>query len=594
METMVEMKVVGLILALAFPLLGALFSALGVARRALLAGPLWGAPAIASLFVVGAKEGQVPTLLLDARSGLDATSMAFLAVSAIVWSMAALYAGATMAPEGNLRRFGVFFFGAMAGNFLLIGALDMISFMSGFALMSYAAYGLVAHAMSVSAWRAGRVYLVLTVAAELALWAGAVLAWSMADTWELAEIRQALATSEGVAPLATALIFGAFGVKAGLVPLHVWLPLAHPAAPTAASAVLSAAMIKAGVLGWLRFLPLGLIELPTLGAIAVGLGALSTFGAVIIGLMQTKPKTILAYSSISQMGYVALLVGIAARWPSTYPTALLAIVVFVVHHGLAKGALFLSVDAAPRQATSSSRARTIVSAALVLLPAVALCGAPLTSGALAKYALKSVSHLDEVRLPTALLDAWLVAGALATGVLMARFLIVMWRARNKADSRSLSAVGFAAWVCLATGSIWALALVPPALPAAWIGGIQTLTSVWSALWPLLIVAALAWVMLGISNTFVHRGVGRVAPGDLLTPTVALGLYGLRWLNRLSALLERYWTRGLARLGDRLNAIELRVKSTPGARYELLARWLSGEWLALALALMLAAAIWLNA
>lgn len=593
MADMESIAVVGLVVSLALPLLGALLSALGRPRLALMVGPLWAAPALASLGVVGEHSGRLPTMLMEARFGLDATSMAFLAVCAVVWAMASVYAAATMRDEGGLRRFGVFFFGAMAGNFVLIGAMDMISFMSGFALMSYAAYGLVAHAMSVSAWRAGRVYLTLTVAAELALWAGAVLAWSMADTWELAEIRHALATTEGVAPLAIALIFGAFGVKAGLVPLHIWLPLAHPAAPTAASAVLSAAMIKAGVLGWLRFLPFGEIELPALGISAVTLGALGTFGAVVVGLMQRKPKTILAYSSVSQMGYVALLIGIAARWPSTYPTALLAIVVFVVHHGLAKGALFLSVDAAPRLACSGSTRRTFISSVMVLLPAVALCGAPLTSGALAKYALKSVSHLEQVRLPTALLDVWLVAGALATGVLMARFLIVVWRARAARDTETLPGAGLIAWAVLATGSLWALAILPLAIPSKWFGSIQTLTAVWSALWPLVVVAALAWIVMGTSGTILHRGVGRVAPGDLLGPAVALSLVLLRGANRVSAFLERHWTRGLARLSDRADRIALRIKAAPGARYQLWARWLSGEWLALALALIFAAAIWLN-
>src|SRR5690554_5458562 len=236
-ETMGELNIYALVAALAFPLVGALMAVFGKGVRALRLGPLWGVPALGSIAWAGTSDARLETFLLDARFGLDATSIVFLVACVIVWTAAATYAGYTMGKGVHMRRFAIFFFGAMAGNFLLIGALDMISFMSGFALMSYAAYGLVAHTMTVSAWRAGRVYLTLTVAAELVLWAGAVLAWSLADTWELTEIRQALATTEGVAPLASALIFAAFAVKAGLVPLHVWLPLAHPAAPTAASAV---------------------------------------------------------------------------------------------------------------------------------------------------------------------------------------------------------------------------------------------------------------------------------------------------------------------------------------------------------------------
>ncbi|RAL25289.1 NADH/ubiquinone/plastoquinone (complex I) [Lujinxingia litoralis] len=586
-----EVQTWGLVAALAWPLVGAIWALVGHAGRSMRLGLVWVLPALLCAILMPEANERLAWLMLDARFGLDSTTRVFLALSAVVWGCATTYAGYTMPASLTLRRFAVCMMASMAGNFLLIGALDMLSFMAGFALMSYAGYGLIAHFMTVSAWRAGRVYMALTVGAELALWAGAVLAWSLANSWELEVVRQALVADTVAARVACGLIFAAFGVKAGLVPLHIWLPLAHPAAPTAASAVLSAAMIKAGVLGWLRFLPLGLVELPSIGLAAVVLGAAGTFGAVAVGLVQRKVKTILAYSSVSQMGYVALMVGLAARWPQVFPQVRLAILIFVVHHGLAKGALFLSVDATKRYLPKTRTGARVALAILVLLPAIAISGGPLTSGALAKYALKTVAHHEHVGLPEVLLDVWLVAGALATGALMARFLVVLARKLPETSLKPAPVPALIAWALLASGSIWAIGLAPLGVPSKWRGGFVEISSVWSALWPLVLVAALAWVLWARPVEVLRRAIGRVAPGDLLELLVWSAERMLRRAARWGALGRRHLERGLLSLRDRFDALALRAKSLPRSQRQTLSRWSSGEWLTLVVALVLALAIW---
>jgi L-aminopeptidase/D-esterase-like protein len=132
---------------------------------------------------------------------------------------------------------------------------------------------------------------------------------------------QSLAISDAVAALPDSpmrdvtilLLLLGFGLKAGLVPLHVWLPLAHPAAPMPASAVLSGAIIKAGIIGLVRFLPFE-AGAPGWGIALGALGLFGAFYAVAFGVLQRNPKTILAYSSVSQMGVVmaALGFGLAA------------------------------------------------------------------------------------------------------------------------------------------------------------------------------------------------------------------------------------------------------------------------------------------
>jgi formate hydrogenlyase subunit 3/multisubunit Na+/H+ antiporter MnhD subunit len=104
--------------------------------------------------------------------------------------------------------------------------------------------------------RRGRVYITLAVAGETLLLAGLLIGAQAADSLQIAAVRAAL----GQAPLgglAVALLVAGFGIKAGMVPLHVWLPLAHPVAPVPGSAVLSGAIVKAGLIGMLLFFPLG-------------------------------------------------------------------------------------------------------------------------------------------------------------------------------------------------------------------------------------------------------------------------------------------------------------------------------------------------
>src|SRR6516165_3498668 len=92
---------------------------------------------------------------------------------------------------------------------------------------------------------------------------------------------------------ALALLILGFGLKVGLVPLHVWMPLAYTAAPIPAAAVLSGAAVKAGVIGFIRFLPLGVI-MPEWGEALAASGMFSAFYGVLVGITQENPKTILA------------------------------------------------------------------------------------------------------------------------------------------------------------------------------------------------------------------------------------------------------------------------------------------------------------
>jgi hydrogenase-4 component B len=259
-------------------------------------------------------EVDLPGVLVGVRLGLDATGRLFLFFTALVWLLAGWFAHGWLREDAGKHRFWAFFLATQAGNLGVCLALDAVSFYGFFALMSFAAYGLVVHQGSDDALRAGRVYLAMAVLGETLLVAGLLLAAGSAGTHHFADLAAAPMSNA-----AAALLIAGFGVKLGLPLLHMWLPLAHPVAPVPASAVLSGVMLKAGLLGWLRCLPLGTHALPEAGMTLMLAGLIAMFLGVAAGLMQRNLKVLLAYSSVSQVGYLSLGVGAGLLSPTAWP-----------------------------------------------------------------------------------------------------------------------------------------------------------------------------------------------------------------------------------------------------------------------------------
>lgn len=491
----------------------------------------------------------LPGVLLGTTLGLDATGRLFLLFTALVWLLAGWFARGWLRDDAAKHRFWAFFLAAQAGNIGVCLALDAASFYLLFALMSFAAYGLVVHSGSAEALRAGRVYLAMAVLGEALLVAGMLLAVGAADSHRLVDL--------AAAPLsgpAAALLIGGFGIKVGVPLLHMWLPLAHPVAPVPASAVLSGVMLKAGLLGWLRFLPLGAHALPEAGALLMVAGLAAMFLGVAAGLAQSNPKVLLAYSSVSQMGFMSLGVGAGLAAPALWPPLLLpAVGRYALHHALAKSALFLGAGLIRLHGASSARLSVLA------LPALALAGAPLSSGMLAKTQLKiALANLDAPW--PALLPGLLSLAALGTALLMARLLWLIWKkyAAKLPPNDSVPATTrlSAPWLLLVLASAGlAWAMTPPHLPA------QTLNpgALLTAAWPPLAAAALGAIALRL-----RWRAPALPPGDVLVPLLG----GLAYLRRRAPTLPK-WRIALpagSRAAARSRQLEakLRAWGTAGA------------------------------
>ena len=479
-------------------------------RRAAVFLAPWGAlPAlVVSLWPTPGITLELPWLLIGSRLGLDETARVFLFFTALLWLAASVYTMGYFRCRSSRRRFFTWFLFAMAGNLGLILAQDMVIFYTFFALMSLASYGLVVHEHTLEALRAGRVYIVLAVVGEVLLFAAFALAAVAAGGIEFEAVRPAVAGSQMRDWIVGLMLLG-FGIKAGVIGLHVWLPLAHPVAPTPASAVLSGAMIAAGLLGWLRVLPLGETALPGWGGAMIAAGAMAFFYAVLVGLLQSNPKTVLAYCSVSKMGIMTIGVGLGLVAPDNWPFISSAVLVFALHHGLAKGALFLGVGMAATQPVSK-RQRNLLIVGL-LLPALSLAGAPLTSGMIAKNLMK-VQAMSAESPWGDWLQILLPWGSLATSMLMARFLYLVWPRHERASgAQATPKAMWLSWLVL----VLAVTLSPWFAPLADEQDHWTMMTMISAFWPVAFGGGLAVCVWLIDRYQWFSWSFKIPSGDLL-------------------------------------------------------------------------------
>lgn len=489
-----------LILAVLLPVaLGLLLLLWDGARRF---APWAALPALGAAMLPSAGALHLSWLLLGSEWGIDGTGRLFLLFTALLWLGGGWYARGYVS-EGR-RRFFVFFLLAMGGNMGLIVAQDTVGFYLFFAMMSFASYGLVVHERSPDAMRAGRVYILLVVAGEVLLFAALAIAAYTGGAIGF-EAAQAAVAHSSHRDLLLFLQVSGLGIKVGLIGLHVWLPLAHPVAPTPASAVLSGAMVNAGLLGWLRLLPLGDIALPGWGGALMALGALTAFYGVAAGLTQRDPKVVLAYSSISQMGVMTIGIGAGLAAPEAWPALLVAVTLYALHHGLAKGALFLGVGLA-KGAVGPGRHWIGIG---LLLPAMALAGAPLTGGMLAKDMLKAALPMAPPWPGIAALLPW---SALATALLMSRFLYLVWPRGAEEKAATTGRVSMlAGWLPVLTAAgVLPWLLLPPGSTTL------VLSRLLDALWPIAAAAAIA--------VAARRSAARLPllpPGDILLPAELL-------------------------------------------------------------------------
>ncbi|NLJ81333.1 MAG: monovalent cation/H+ antiporter subunit D family protein, partial [Firmicutes bacterium] len=269
---------------------------------------------------------------------IDWLSVILVTIASAIWLLVTVYSFDYMRPSTHVNRYHAFTmitFGSTLGT--LLGG-DLVTLFLFFELMSFASYVLVIHEGDPQAMKAGFLYLIMTIGGGLAFLFGVLAVYQITGAVAFTEAGFLAVNS----PLALGAFLGfliGFGIKAGMFPLHVWLPEAHPVAPSPSSALLSGVMLKIGAFGLLRvifnvFKFRFLEEVGWINFLLVGAVLTILLGSV-FAILQKNLKRRLAYSSVAQMGYILLGMALLSE------QALVGDVFHIFTHAIMKSCLFL-------------------------------------------------------------------------------------------------------------------------------------------------------------------------------------------------------------------------------------------------------------
>lgn len=284
---------------------------------------------------------------MDIFFRVDAVSRLFAAVVTVVWVLAGFYAFEYMKHEKEEKRYFGFYVLVFGVLYALVFAGNMVTYYLFYEMMTLLSMPLVLHSKSKEAIMGGLKYLFYSLFGAYMVLFGIYFLNKYALTLNFtaggALDMQAVAGNEGILLVAAFAMIVGFGVKAGMFPLHAWLPTAHPVAPAPASAVMSGIIVKMGVLGMLRvvFFLFGadFIRGTWVQTIWLVLSLITVFMGSMLAYREKVTKKRLAYSTVSQISYI--LFGMALLVPEGLTGSLL----HVIFHAVIKSTLFMCAGA---------------------------------------------------------------------------------------------------------------------------------------------------------------------------------------------------------------------------------------------------------
>jgi hydrogenase-4 component B len=283
---------------------------------------------------------------LGAHFRIDALAAVFLAVIDLGAAAASLFALGYGRHEKAPLRVLPFYPAFLAGMNLVVLADDAFTFLSAWEFMSLTSWALVmAHHRERDNAYAGYVYLVMASFGTLALLLAFGVLAGPEGGYAFDAIRAAH-RSQALAALVLVLVLAGAGSKAGVVPLHVWLPLAHPAAPSHVSALMSGVMTKVAVYGFVRIV-FDLLGPPDWwwSMVVLAIGGITAVMGVLYALMQHDLKRLLAYHTVENIGIIFIGLGLSLAFKAhamafAAALALTAALLHVFNHSVFKSLLF--------------------------------------------------------------------------------------------------------------------------------------------------------------------------------------------------------------------------------------------------------------
>lgn len=326
--------------------------------------------------------------------GADGFRSLYGLVSAFLFFMAGLFTPWYLSHSHARRRYDCAMLLTLSGVMGVFLSEDLYTLFLFFELMSFSSYLLVLHEETPAAMQAAKTYLAVSVAGGLLLLLGIVLLQGAAGTISLSALTEAVRQLPGGAPslypAGLCMLLG-FGAKAGMFPVHFWLAGAHGASPAPASALLSGILTKTGIFGILVLATRIFCETFSFGVLLVILGAIGMLLGALRALFSVDLKRTLAFSSVSQIGFILLGVGLQVTLGHHNALAVRGTVLHMLNHSLIKLVLFLSAGVVLHNTRSLhlseiqgfGRGKGIFTFAF-LMGALGISGVPLWNGYISK------------------------------------------------------------------------------------------------------------------------------------------------------------------------------------------------------------------
>ena len=307
--------------------------------------------AVALSAVVGVARGAEYQLTIPGFCGmalnfeLDGFRALYALVGGVMWLCTSMLSRQYFAHHYHNRNRYYFFYlmtlGATLGVFL---SSDLFTTFIFFEIMSFTSYTWVAHDETPGAMRAAETYLAVAIIGGMVMLVGLFILFMTLGTLTISELYAAAEACENRGALWAAglcILFG-FGAKAGMFPLHIWLPKAHPVAPAPASALLSGILTKSGIFGIIAVSANIFRESRAWGNMLLVLALITMLGGAVLAVFSVNLKRTLACSSMSQIGFI--LTGIAMSCLLGHHNALAArgALLYMVNHSLFKLILFMA------------------------------------------------------------------------------------------------------------------------------------------------------------------------------------------------------------------------------------------------------------
>ncbi len=299
---------------------------------------------------------EMPSLTIGGilPSGLTFTTDGFRSVYAVVtalmWAFTTTFAKEYFKEEReNLNRYWFFVIVTLGATEGVMLSADLMTSFIFFEILSFTSFTWVIHEETPGAVRAGYTYLFIAVIGGLVLFMGLAMLQYAAGTLSFADLREAVLSSERpemIFASGVCILLG-FGCKAGMFPVHVWLPKAHPVAPSPASALLSGILTKVGIYGILMTSLYALTDHEQFGLIVLLLGVVTMALGALLALFSINLKRTLACSSMSQIGFILTGVGMmilntAAESEEGAGIAMSGLMLHMTNHSLIKLTLFMA------------------------------------------------------------------------------------------------------------------------------------------------------------------------------------------------------------------------------------------------------------